>query len=224
MNKDESIMAEVSGCCHASSTHSRELGELFLALSKAQGEIRGAIKDSKNPFFKSNYADLASCWEAIREPFSKHQLAVVQTTDAYRDPDHPEAVCVVTWLGHSSGQWLRGKLVMRPVKADPQGYGSCITYARRYALAAIAGVAQVDDDGNHASGKSAPKLWETDAQRKEYFDLLEAAFHAEDEPGYLQLWGELNAEQIKDIWFDWDSKTRAAMKKFKAKADKGEAE
>jgi hypothetical protein len=65
----------------------------------------------------------------------------------------PEVVIVETMLAHSSGEWVRGKVAMKPVKNDPQGVGSCITYARRYSLAAIVGVAPEDDDGNQASGK-----------------------------------------------------------------------
>ena len=129
-------------------TQSEQIGKLIEALSKAQGEITGALKDSKNPFYKSSYADLASCWDACRAQLSKHGLAVVQTTEPNQD-----GVTVVTTLAHSSGEWIRGTLPMKPVKNDPQGIGSCITYARRYALAAIVGLAQIDDDANAASGK-----------------------------------------------------------------------
>ena len=133
-------------------TMSPEIGELAAALAAAQGEITGALKDSKNPFFKSSYADLASCWESCRAPLSKNGLAVIQTTQ-----EAPEGVKVLTTLAHKSGQWIRGELPMKPVKNDPQGIGSCITYARRYALAAIVGLAQIDDDANAASGKEGEK-------------------------------------------------------------------
>lgn len=127
---------------------SAEIGELASALAMAQGEITGALKDSKNPFFKSSYADLASCWDACRGPLSKNGLAVIQTTQEY-----PDGVKVLTTLAHKSGQWIRGELPMKPTKNDPQGIGSCLTYARRYALAGIVGLAQIDDDANAASGK-----------------------------------------------------------------------
>lgn len=126
---------------------SESIAKLAEALSKAQGKIKGASKDTANPFFKSKYADLASVWDACREQLSAHGLSVIQTTD-----NAPEGVCVVTTLAHSSGEWIRGKLTMQPVKNDPQGVGSAITYARRYALAAMVGVAPEDDDGNAASG------------------------------------------------------------------------
>lgn len=126
---------------------SQELKDLFAALSKAQAVIKGALKDSANPFFKSKYADLESVWEACREPLTKNDLSVVQTTEFV-----PEAgVCIMTTLGHASGQWIRGTLPIMAIKQDPQGIGSAITYARRYALAAIVGIVQVDDDGERAT-------------------------------------------------------------------------
>lgn len=129
---------------------SEQINELAAALSKAQGKITGALKDSENPFFKSKYADLASCWDAAREQLAANGLAVIQTTSV---GDNGAAV-VTTMLAHSSGQWVRDTIALMPVKGDPQGMGSCYTYARRYSLAAIVGIAQVDDDGNAASGKT----------------------------------------------------------------------
>ncbi len=130
-------------------TMSQEIGELAAALAKAQGAIHGAAKGSDNPFFKSKYADLSEVWSACREQLSSNSLAVVQTTEPCS-----EGVIVVTTLVHSSGQWMRGKLRMRPEKNTPQAIGSTITYARRYALAAIVGVAQVDDDAEAAMGRN----------------------------------------------------------------------
>lgn len=121
-------------------------GELFAALSKAQAEITGAVKDSSNPFFKSKYADLAACLDAVREPLSKNGLCVIQTTD-----NEAGAVTVITTIGHSSGEWMEGRLSMMPEKTGPQAFGACITYARRYALAAITGLAQIDDDAEAAT-------------------------------------------------------------------------
>ena len=128
---------------------SENINELLTALAKAQGEIKGAVKDSNNPFFKSSYADLAAVWEAIREPLSKNNLSVLQTT-GYDDKGQ---TILYTTLGHSSGQYVSSSYPVRPVKDDPQGMGSAISYARRYCLAAIVGVFQVDDDANIASGK-----------------------------------------------------------------------
>jgi hypothetical protein len=128
---------------------SESIAKLAEALSKAQGKIKGAAKDTANPFFKSKYADLASVWDACRDQLSAHGLSVIQTTE-----DSPDGATVITTLSHSSGEWIRGRLTLKPVKNDPQGVGSAITYARRYALAAIVGVAPEDDDGEAASGRT----------------------------------------------------------------------
>lgn len=139
-------MTEEQTITQTDQTMSATIGKLTEALSKAQSEMEGATKDSNNPFYNSTYADLASVWDACRRPLSKHGLAVVQTMGGGGD------VTVITTLCHTSGEWIKGSLTMRPVKSDPQGIGSCITYARRYSLAAIAGVCPEDDDGNSASG------------------------------------------------------------------------
>ena len=130
---------------------STEIDQFAQAMCKAQGEISAARKDSKNPFFKSNYADLGSVTEAIRETAVKNDLAYTQTNI----PDD-SGIVVVTTIMHKSGQWVRGFLRLPAVKQDPQQYGSAITYGRRYALAAGFGVVQEDDDGNAAS-KQPPK-------------------------------------------------------------------
>lgn len=125
---------------------SEQINELLSALAKAQGELNGAKKDAKNPFFKSSYASLASVWDAVREPLAKNGLSVIQTTDEVEGVTY-----LVTLLGHASGQWIEGRLKLNPVKSDPQGLGSAISYARRYALQAIVGTYAEDDDGNMAS-------------------------------------------------------------------------
>lgn len=132
---------------------SESINELAKALSAAQGEITGALKDSANPFFKSKYSDLASCWDACRSALSKNGLAVSQfpTTEA-------TGTYLVTSLLHSSGQWMRSSLVLQPKDDSPQAMGSALTYARRYALCAVVGVAQVDDDGNAASGRANAEI------------------------------------------------------------------
>lgn len=148
------------------------IGKLGLALSKAQKEITGARKDANNPFFKSKYADLASVQDAIKDALSSNEIAFTQFTEN----DDSGNVVVETMLIHSSGEWIASKLAMKPVKPDPQSIGSCITYARRYALAAICGVAQVDDDGSLASGQviSMPKQLTQD-QKQSLNSLIEEA-------------------------------------------------
>lgn len=126
--------------------HSEQINELAAALCKAQGQLKGALKDSSNPFFKTHYADLTSTWDACREALQANGLAVIQSPLSTTD-----GIGVETMLVHSSGQWIRGSFVLPLAKADPQGGGSCITYARRYALAAFVGVCPEDDDGNAAA-------------------------------------------------------------------------
>jgi hypothetical protein len=128
---------------------SDQIDQLATALAVAQGKITGALKDSANPFFKSKYADLASVWDACREALSANGLCVIQTTESVTEGQ----ITVVTTLAHKSGQWIKGVLSMTPKDSGAQAAGSCLTYARRYALAAIVGVAQVDDDANAASTK-----------------------------------------------------------------------
>ena len=127
---------------------SETIDELTTALAKAQGEITGALKESANPFFKSRYADLASCWDACRGPLSKNGLAVFQAAETTE-----LGLVLTTTLAHGSGQWMRSSLGVTPKDDSPQSMGSALTYARRYALTAMVGIAQVDDDGNAASGR-----------------------------------------------------------------------
>lgn len=157
-------------------TTSEAINELATALAKAQGEIDSAKKDSTNPFFGSRYADLAAVRDAIRTPFFNHGLSVAQFPRT-RFEGAPESyewqakrsgetrygvkvfceVVVVTRLMHTSGQWLEGEVSAMLPNGDPQAVGSAITYLRRYALQAVAGVAAEDDDGEATTTqKGAP--------------------------------------------------------------------
>ena len=129
---------------------SQTIGELAKALAVAQGEIQNAKKDSENPFFRAKYADLASIREAYQVPLSKNGLALIQTPRT-TITEEATIVYVETLLCHSSGEWISEELSAIPVKTDPQGIGSCITYLRRYGAGAVTGVASEDDDGNAAS-------------------------------------------------------------------------
>lgn len=134
-------------------TEPRPIGKLAGALAKAQGEIMNAHKSESNPFFKSKYADLKSCWDACRDALSKNEIAVIQMPEA-----NSKKVTVKTILAHSSGEYLENYLDMPLAKSDAHGVGSAITYARRYALVCMVGIAPEDDDGNAAAkGGSAPE-------------------------------------------------------------------
>lgn len=136
----------------------REVGELFGALAKAQMEMEMAKQDSKNPFFKSNYADLAAIVKASRPYLAKNGLCVIQRIVPNGIGDY-----LYTVLGHASGQFIESKMRINPPKNDIQTIGSYITYLRRYCYAAIVGVvaADEDDDGESAmvearKGKDQP--------------------------------------------------------------------
>lgn len=126
---------------------SEQINELAAALAKAQGAMKAAELDRANPFFKSKYATLASIWTAARGPLSANGLSVAQVPDWT-----PEGLQLTTMLMHASGQYISNTYPINPVKDDPQGIGSALSYARRYTLAAMIGAtSDEDDDGNEAS-------------------------------------------------------------------------
>lgn len=127
---------------------SESIALLAAALTLAQGEIEGASKDRENPHFKSKYADLASCWEACRQPLSKNGLSVVQLPKC-----DGASVTVLTLLLHKSGEYLGESLTVTAVDSKPQSVGSALTYARRYGLSAVVGIAPEDDDAEAAQGR-----------------------------------------------------------------------
>jgi ERF superfamily. len=131
--------------------YSPQLNELAKALAIAQGAMEAAKKDKNNPAFgkASKYADLASIWDSVREPLSKNGLSVIQLPCM----DEQGRVAVATLLMHSSGQWIEATYALAPTKSDPQGFGSAITYMKRYALTGT-GVAPEDDDGNAATARN----------------------------------------------------------------------
>jgi len=134
-------------------TQSATIAELAKALSSAQGALNHARKEITNTFFNSKYADLASCIDAARPALAANGLSVVQITEF-----EETGVFLITTLMHSSGEWISGRYPLRPVKTDPQGMGSALTYARRYTFCAITGIAADDDDGNQASGAQQKKI------------------------------------------------------------------
>lgn len=122
------------------------MNALFAAMAKAFPEIEGALKDRNNPAFKSKYADLSSVVEAVKPALAAHGLFFVQLTH-----EQQGGVCIETVVGHESGEKFSfGKLFVPAGKQDAQGYGSALTYARRYSLMTAFGVCPEDDDGNKA--------------------------------------------------------------------------
>lgn len=173
--------------------HSEQINEIGAALATAQRQMKGAKKDSANPFFKSKYADLASVSAACMDALNDMGIAVVQAPSSGLDG----SVSVETMLLHESGQWMSETVSGKAKDDGPQALGSLITYLRRYALAAFAGVAPEDDDAEaaEARGKQTAKLpkpagfdtWLTDlgAVADEGTARLEAAWKA-SKPEYRQ--------------------------------------
>ena len=126
---------------------SENISNLAKALCKAQNEMGGAVKDSKNPFFKSNYADLTSVIKAIKEPFYNNGLSYSQFPIT---SEGGSGIGVVTVLMHSSGEWLESEFYLPMAKKDAQGGAQCVTYARRYSLQSMAGIPSADDDAEAA--------------------------------------------------------------------------
>ena len=117
------------------------------ALVKAQKAFGPALKTSTNPHFKSKYADLSACVEAVIESLNDNGIMLMQPCH-----ESESGVIVETLFIHESGEtFSAGKLHVPAAKQDPQGYGSALTYARRYSLMAACGIAPEDDDGNAAS-------------------------------------------------------------------------
>lgn len=135
-------------------TTTSAIAKAFVA---AQKEFAPAIKNSTNPHFRSAYVDLAGCVEAVLDALNNHGIALMQRTH-----ECDNGVKVETVLLHESGESITGGIIQVPAdKQTPQGYGSALTYARRYSLMAATGIAPEDDDGNAATKSMADKVRET---------------------------------------------------------------
>jgi hypothetical protein len=165
------------------------------ALVKAQKAFGPALKSSTNPHFKSRYADLAACVEAVIDALNNNGIALIQQSHECAD-----GVIIETLFVHESGETLSGgKLHVPATKQDAQGYGSAMTYARRYSLQAACGIAPEDDDGNNASRPAKPKSTRTQAE-------IEA-----------QITASTNSDQIKTIWKTLLPDERELVREFAAK-------
>jgi hypothetical protein len=155
---------------------SESIASLAAALAKAQGEVENASKNAANAAFKrpdgkaSKYADLAEVINTVRPVFAKHDLAIAQFPSF-----EVGIVSVETVITHSSGEWMAGVCSAPVSKQDAQGVGSAITYLRRYSLAAVAGIAQEDDDGNAASQKPKAEPKADPANLADHIAAIDAA-------------------------------------------------
>lgn len=143
---------------------SETIGKIAEALAKAQAEMKPAKKTQSNPYFKSNYADLASCYEACTEPLTKNGIAVFQGADSELGDEN--SIVLNTTLIHTSGEWLSSSLRMPLTKKDAQAVGSLITYARRYALCSAIGLASEDDDAESTMIRNVPQTKTTTIAKK----------------------------------------------------------
>lgn len=202
------------------------LKNLFTAMAKAQSQIETAIKDKTNPHYKSKYADLGAIWDACRKALTDNGIAVMQW------PLHSEdgKAHLETILTHGSGESLSRVFSIPVSKQDAHGYGSAITYLRRFSLASVVGVvADEDDDGNAAVEKKGPGIIKpTDgagdglsSAQKEKIDRLvstvtdcftasvpETAYDAIKDAG-------LDSDETVYLWSQLDSKQRSALKRIK---------
>lgn len=128
---------------------SPEIGDIAGALAMAQADMQNIGKDGANPHFRSRYATLGAVLDEVRPQLAKQGIAIVQMAVN----GEGSSIGVMTRLVHKSGQWIESGLFIVPTKFDAQGAGSVISYLRRYALMAMAGVWQDDDDGEASAGR-----------------------------------------------------------------------
>jgi len=186
-----------------------EIKQIAAALVRAQKAFGPALKSANNPHFRSKYADLSACVEAVIDGLNNNGIALVQHT---HDCEH--GVTVETVFIHESGEtYSAGKLHVPAVKFDAQGYGSALTYARRYSLMAACGIAPEDDDGNAASKNTsktkAPEQKQTlELYSKERFEENRAAWQNVIQSGrksvnefiaMIETKGKLTVEQKMEI-------------------------
>lgn len=169
--------------------------------------MKPAIKDAKNPAFRSTYADLSAVIDAMREPYTSNGLTVWQDVELTET-----GVAVTTRLAHTSGQWIEfGPLTVPLSKRDAHGVGSATTYAKRYALCAALGIATEEDDGNQAAT----------VKDDGYLDFV-ASLEAVADGGTARL---LTAIKSEDTPSEWRSRLRAETRTWnalKARAEKAD--
>jgi hypothetical protein len=181
---------------------------LATALVKAQKAFGPALKSSTNPHFKSRYADLAACVEAVIDALNDNGIALIQ-----KNYDCANGVMIETMFIHESGEMLECGILHVPAnKQDAQGYGSALTYARRYSLMAACGIAPEDDDGNVASRKTtiAPSI--NESALVDHLASIEASTDQDSlKNAYKLAYAACNGNT------EWQNKVIAAKDKAKAK-------
>lgn len=187
-----------------------DIKQVAAAMVKAQRAFGPALKDRTNPAFKSKYADLGACLDAVLDALNVEGIALVQ-----RQHPHEGGVMVETLFVHESGEtFSAGMLAVPAAKQDPQGYGSALTYARRYSLMAACGIAPEDDDGNAAAKnfvKPAAAPASVDMSPKARAERMKVGVSAGDAAGVAAALSEMRAADLESIWTYFDEKTQAKL-------------
>lgn len=177
------------------------------ALVKAQRAFQPALKDKTNPAFRSKYADLGACIEAVQDALNAAGIAMLQQTR-----EDTTGVTVETIFLHESGeQWASGPLHVPASKQDPQGYGSALTYARRYSLMAACGIAPEDDDGNAASKRPPAAEPAQDMSPKARAERIKVGVAAGDAIGAALALSQMDEALMNSIWDHIDSATQRKL-------------
>lgn len=181
----------------------KNIASAFISAKKA---FAPALKTSTNPHFKSKYADLAACVEAVDDSFLDNGIVMYQET--FEDDS---GVTVETVLLHESGESIRcGKLHVPASKQDPQGYGSALSYARRYSLMAACGIAPEDDDGNAGSKDTPSKATKTVAMDVNYAIAQINSTQTEDQLKaiFAEAWKHASKQQQAELKAAYDTRKK----------------
>jgi hypothetical protein len=174
------------------------------ALVKAQRAFGPALKDKNNPAFRSKYADLGACLDAVMDALNGAGIFLMQ-----RQHPHEGGVSVETIFVHESGEMLSaGVLTVPAAKQDPQGYGSALTYARRYSLMAACGIAPEDDDGNAASQPRKAAEPVQDMSPKARAQRIAAGVKNGDASGAAAYLAGLPEAELNSLWTLLDAATQ----------------
>jgi hypothetical protein len=169
------------------------------ALVKAQREFGPALKSSTNPHYRSRYADLAACIEAVIDALNNNGIYLMQLTE-----EHQGGVKVSTVFIHESGEQMSGgSLFMPATKQDAQGFGSALSYARRYSLMAACGIAPEDDDGNQATKTAPQQAVPPKATPKPVVQEVARAVPPKAVEGYDVPWRLKVTSEPGTDWNDW---------------------
>jgi hypothetical protein len=190
---------------------SQSVGQITEALSKAQGKIENALKDSKNPFFKSTYADLSSVMAVTRAPLSENGLSFSSSI-----VEHEGKPYLIATLSHVSGEWFRSYMPLITAKNDMQSLGAAVSYARRFCLASLCHVGVEEDDGQSTvdknSGEVKPALISQDQVKTIISMTKEASMDGDAVSKFLSFMGVSKFMDIKAS--DFERAVKALHKKI----------